>query len=289
MPHQSLSASPVKVNQGPHEWDVRKERAVPTQIHIRREFFPRFGFSAKMSSRDLVAGCIWQPSTHSCGIVTVTQVTRMSSKEVSPEAMTVVKDESFEPEGPATVWTASAAHFTRWCDGESSALDDLVKVMTPVLWHVVRSYRLPHDVAEDVIQTTWLALVRRREAILDGAAVGGWLTTTARREAWRVSKTDSRVTPTEDESIAVRLPRQRSAEQAAVLNDEQARLWAAVLTLDDRCQRLLRIVAFEHRPDYGRVAEQLEMPVGSIGPTRGRCLAKLKSALMAAQFSEELT
>ncbi len=217
------------------------------------------------------------------------QATRMSSKGVCPESMNFIEDEPLEPEGPATVWTVAAAHFGRWCDGDATALDDLVRVMTPVLWHVVRSYRLPHELAEDVIQTTWMALVRRREAIVDGAAVGGWLTTTARREAWRLSKSDSRLMPTEDEAIAARLPRQRSAEQAAVLNDEQERLWAAVQTLDDRCQRLLRIVAFEHRPDYGRVAEQLDMPVGSIGPTRGRCLAKLKSALAAAAFSEELT
>lgn len=215
--------------------------------------------------------------------VTVTQAMRTSHK-----SMTSASDDLQDPDGPATVWTISADHFGRWCDGDAAALDDLVRVMTPVLWHVVRSYRLPHDVAEDVIQTTWMALVRRRDAIVDGAAVGGWLTTTARREAWRVSKADSRATPTDDEEIAPHLPRQRSAEQAAVLNDEQERLWAAVRTLDDRCQRLLRIVAFEHRPDYGRVAEQLNMPVGSIGPTRGRCLAKLKSALAAAAFSEEL-
>jgi RNA polymerase sigma factor (sigma-70 family) len=200
--------------------------------------------------------------------------------------------ESMTPDGsdqPSTVWAQASDHFGRWRAGDASGLDDLVRVMTPVLWHVVRSYRLPHDVAEDVIQTAWTALVRRREAIEEGAAVGGWLTTTARREAWRVSRVESRTSAADDEEMALRLPRQRSAEHAAVLNDEQARLWAAVTTLDDRCQRLLRIVAFEHRPDYGRVAEQLDMPVGSIGPTRGRCLAKLKAALTDAAFSEELT
>lgn len=194
-----------------------------------------------------------------------------------------------ESDQPATVWAQASVHFGRWCAGEASALDDLVRVMTPVLWHVVRSYRLPHDVAEDVIQTAWTALVRRREAIEDVAAVGGWLTTTARREAWRVSRVEARTTPADDEQLSLRLPRQRSAEQAAVLNDEQARLWAAVTTLDDRCQRLLRIVAFEYRPDYGRVAEQLDMPIGSIGPTRGRCLAKLKAALADAAFCEGLS
>ena len=78
----------------------------------------------------------------------------------------------------------------------------------------------------------------------------------------------------------MRLPSQRSAEQDAVEHDEQDRLWLAVDTLNERCQRLLRIVAFEHRPDYSQVAAALDMPVGSIGPTRSRCLAKLRSALV---------
>lgn len=194
-----------------------------------------------------------------------------------------------DEDNPGRVWSDAARCFSAWSDGEPHGLDDLVRVMTPVLWHVVRSYRLPQDVAEDVIQTTWLALVRRRDAILDPAAVGGWLTTTARREAWRLTRNGSRLTPTEDEDIAFRLPRQRSAESTAVEADESARLWAAVGTLPERCQRLLRIVAFENRPDYGRVASELNMPVGSIGPTRGRCLQKLKVVLKDAAFAEEVT
>ncbi len=166
-------------------------------------------------------------------------------------------------------------------DGDPGGLDDLVRVMTPVLWHVVRAYRLPSDTAEDVVQSTWLALVRRRDSINDAVAIGGWLTTTARREAWRVGQKAGRDIPVEDQEFAVRLPTQRSAEHAAVENDEQDRLWLAVGTLNERCQRLLRIVAFEHRPDYGQVAAASDMPVGSIGPTRSRCLAKLRVALMA--------
>jgi RNA polymerase sigma factor (sigma-70 family) len=217
--------------------------------------------------------------------VTVTRVRRMSEKSMTRTEPDVDADSG----RPADVWRQASSEFARWNDGDPAALEGLVRVMTPVLWHVVRSYRLPQDAAEDVIQTTWLALVRRRSAILDGVAVGSWLTTTARREAWRVSRISSRDRPTDDEQISLRLPVQRSAEQAAVDSDEQGRLWAAVQTLDSRCQKLLRIVAFEHRPDYGRVAEQLDMPVGSIGPTRGRCLAKLKSALAGAAFSEEVT
>lgn len=181
---------------------------------------------------------------------------------------------------PDDVWSASAQSFGDWVAGDSVALDRLVAAMTPVLWHVVRSYRLAEDVAEDVIQTTWLALVRRRDAIKEPAAVGGWLTTTARREAWRVSRNGNKAIAVEDEQLAVRLPQQRSAEMSAVEIDESRELWKAVDELPERCRRLLRIVAFENRPDYAKLATELGMPVGSIGPTRGRCLAKLRVALM---------
>jgi RNA polymerase sigma factor (sigma-70 family) len=178
------------------------------------------------------------------------------------------------------VWPRATAGFNRWVAGDAGGLDDLVAVMTPVLWHVVRSYRLSESAAEDVIQSTWLALVRRRASIVDAVAIGGWLTTTARREAWRVAQSNDRTMPVADEVLEPRVPTQRSAEDAAMQHDEGDRLWAVVDGLPERCRRLLRIVAFENRPDYRELASDLGMPVGSIGPTRGRCLAKLRVALM---------
>jgi RNA polymerase sigma factor (sigma-70 family) len=180
---------------------------------------------------------------------------------------------------PDDVWAQAAAAFGRWADGDAVALDELVGVMTPVLWHVVRAFRLPTEGAEDVVQTTWLALVRSRDRIADPVAIGGWLTTTARREAWRVAKASGRALPTEDEELARRLPDEGSAEAAVVQGDGDARLWDAVDRLSERCRQLLRIVAFEHRPDYTKIATELGMPVGSIGPTRGRCLQKLRALI----------
>lgn len=198
-------------------------------------------------------------------------------------------DEAADRPGPGQLWDDAAACFQRWLDGDAAGLDDLVRLMTPVLWHVVRAYRLTQEGAEDVVQTTWLALVRRREAINDPKAVGGWLTTTARRESWRVCQKAGRDIPTEDVDVEPRLPQQRAAEAEAVEHDEADRLWQAVATLSERCQRLLRIVAFEHRPDYKVVSEQLDMPVGSIGPTRSRCLAKLRDALGGDTFLGEVS
>lgn len=176
-------------------------------------------------------------------------------------------------------WESAAAMFVRWREGDKRAMDELVRLMSPALWHVVRAYGLDHALAQDVVQTTWLTLVRRHETILDAQAVSGWLTMCARREAWRVGKQQRRADPTEDESLEHHLPVHESAEQTATTNDASRRLWSAVATLNERCQRLLRIVAFEDRPDYARIAEDLAMPVGSIGPTRQRCLAKLRAAL----------
>jgi RNA polymerase sigma factor (sigma-70 family) len=119
--------------------------------------------------------------------------------------------------------------------------------------------------------------VKARASIQEPAAVGGWLTTTARREAWKVAKAHGRALPVEDDELARRLPEEGSAEAEVMRRDTDDRLWAAVERLSERCQALLRIVAFEHRPDYTQIAADLGMPVGSIGPTRGRCLQKLRA------------
>jgi len=178
-----------------------------------------------------------------------------------------------------TVWDVSAQAFRRWQAGDTAALDDLVRALTPVLWHVVRAVGLDQSAAEDVVQVTWLTLVRKKDSVHDPQAVASWLTTTARREAWRVSRTQVRMVPVADEVIERRTPDLNSAESHVIDTDEGNRLWACVQQLDARCQRLLRAVAFDHRPDYAGIADELSMPIGSIGPTRGRCLAKLKKLL----------
>lgn len=187
-------------------------------------------------------------------------------------------DAAVESVEPAR-WERAAALFVRWREGDSRAMDELVRLMTPTLWHIVRAYGLDAALAEDVVQTTWLTLVRRHESVVDPQAISGWLTMCARREAWRVGKLHGRVDATETDALEARLPVHESAEQTAVAGDTSRRLWRAVAGLNERCQRLLRIVAFEDRPDYARIAHDLAMPIGSIGPTRQRCLAKLRASL----------
>jgi len=185
------------------------------------------------------------------------------------------------PGGPTSsaLYDAATDAFRRWRTGEDPALDDLVRIMSPVLWHVVRATGLDREATEDVVQNTWLTLVRSADSVRDAQAITRWLCTAARREAWRISKSATRLRPVEDDVLAARLPEASSPESEVVTNDENALLWEALTRLPERCQKLLRIVAWEPRPDYSSVAQSLEMPIGSIGPTRRRCLDKLRLEL----------
>jgi RNA polymerase sigma factor (sigma-70 family) len=183
--------------------------------------------------------------------------------------------------GPTSsaLYDAATDAFRRWRNGEEPALDDLVRLMSPVLWHVVRATGLGRETTEDVVQNTWLTLVRSADSVRDPQAITRWLCTAARREAWRVGKSAARTRPVEDDVLASRMPDEASPESEVVTHDQNAQLWQALTRLPERCQKLLRIVAWEPRPDYSSVAESLEMPVGSIGPTRRRCLDKLRLEL----------
>jgi RNA polymerase sigma factor (sigma-70 family) len=189
-----------------------------------------------------------------------------------------------EAPGPTSsaLYDVATDAFRRFRDGDESALDDLVRVMSPVLWHVVRACGLDKETAEDVVQNTWLTLVKGADSVRDPQAITRWLCTAARREAWRVSKAATRTRPVEDEVLDARMPVQTSPESEVVAHDENSLHWAALGRLPERCQKLLRIVAWEPRPDYNSVAAGLQMPVGSIGPTRRRCLDKLRVELGGA-------
>jgi RNA polymerase sigma factor (sigma-70 family) len=180
---------------------------------------------------------------------------------------------------PETLASRAARLFADFRSGDEAKMAELVGLLTPILWHTVRAQRLDREAAEDVLQTVWLALVRSAESIKDAQAVLQWLIVAARREAWRVVKRSDRVEPTEFDDDDVVAPPLDGPEEVALRSDAEGRLWQHIARLSERCQALLRVIAFADRPDYASVAEALGMPVGSIGPTRGRCLAKLREQL----------
>jgi RNA polymerase sigma factor (sigma-70 family) len=164
--------------------------------------------------------------------------------------------------------------------GDRPALDEIVRELSPVLWRVARSQGLDADTAADVVQTTWLELLGRIGEIRSPQALTSWLVTTARRESWRL-KDRARRTSGPAEVLDV-LPDPGPAPDHDVLVEERDRsLHNAFRLLPERCRRLLSVLAQVDRPDYAVVSEALGMPHGSIGPTRGRCLAKLRDLLLA--------
>jgi RNA polymerase sigma factor (sigma-70 family) len=164
-------------------------------------------------------------------------------------------------------------------EGSEDALGQIVTELSPLLWQVARSAGLDSGDAEDVLQTIWMRLVAHLNDIHDSTALSGWLVTATRREAWRVRAAVRKQLPA-DQGLLDELPdRGPGSEEQVIADDQRRALWQAIGQLSRRCQELLRIIAFAPRPDYAAVAGALGMPVGSIGPTRGRCLAKLRALL----------
>ena len=122
---------------------------------------------------------------------------------------------------------------------------------------------------------------RTSAGIRDPERLGGWLATTARRECLRCLRTSGRSIPVDDDSVFDRAGTEPAPElDAGLLRDERdTGLWRAFARISDRCQRLLRILTADPPPSYEDVSETLEMPIGSIGPTRQRCLDRLRSEL----------
>jgi RNA polymerase sigma factor (sigma-70 family) len=180
----------------------------------------------------------------------------------------------------ASLATRAGRLFADYRAGDSSKMSDLVRLLTPILWHTVRASRLDTATAEDVVQTVWLALVRKADTIGEPLAVLQWMVVTAKREAWRVARTQAKIRP-EDLEANPSTDRDHaySVEDEVVRDDVQSRLWHHISQLPERCRALLRVIAFADRPDYADLAKALDMPQGSIGPTRGRCLAKLRLSL----------
>ncbi|GIH17630.1 RNA polymerase sigma factor [Rugosimonospora africana] len=166
-------------------------------------------------------------------------------------------------------------------DGSREALHQIVAELTPLLWHVARAQGLDAAMCDDVVQTTWLSLLRNLDQIRSPEALRAWLVTVVRREARRVGGVGVRERPVAVDSLESVPDDGRPFDELLMEGERGTALWRAVRQLSQRCQELLRVVAFVERPDYESVAAALGMPRGSVGPTRGRCLAKLRNLLMS--------
>lgn len=159
--------------------------------------------------------------------------------------------------------------------GDSRAWSTIVGRYERLVWSVVRSYRLDTAAASDVCQTVWLRLVENCERIRQPERLHAWLCATARNEALRTVRTQKRTIPSDFEYDIVDdlLP----DLDAGLLKDERLELLVAGFSeLEPDCQQLLRLLVADPPLDYDTIAELIGRPKGSIGPTRARCLEKLR-------------
>jgi RNA polymerase sigma factor (sigma-70 family) len=166
--------------------------------------------------------------------------------------------------------------------GDQAAFDELVERFAPLVWRIARSYRLSTADAGDVSQTTWLRLVEALDRIREPERLGAWLVTTAKREALATIRRRDRLVPDADLSAVEPEVPGRVPSVAPTGSDglEAAETRVAVLeawaTLPERCRGLLTLLLADPPVPYEEISASLTMPIGSIGPTRQRCLARLR-------------
>jgi RNA polymerase sigma factor (sigma-70 family) len=188
--------------------------------------------------------------------------------------------------------TGVADMVRRAADGDRGAWEVIVEDFSGLLWSVCRGYRLSQADAAEVVQTVWLRLLENLGRIREPEHLGGWLTTTARRESLRQLRLRGHELLTDDEtrfsgtSVSPgSLSPGDDPVEAALRDDRDQRLWRAFEGLPERCRRLLRLLVVL-TPPYTEVAAEMDMPVGSIGPTRARCLDRLRRLLHAEDPSD---
>lgn len=159
---------------------------------------------------------------------------------------------------------------------DQAAWDQLVARFGGRMWAVARAFGLSPADAADAVQGAWLRLVESLDTIREPDRVGAWLITTTKHEAARLSRR-SRGGPGPEEDV----PDLTAPDPAAAVVDADygRHVWQRLDLLGEPCRSLLRLCALYPDARYAQIALRLELPVGSIGPTRARCVSRLRALL----------
>lgn len=177
-----------------------------------------------------------------------------------------------------------AALIARCRRGDATAWEALVARYQRLVFAIARRAGFDEHGAADVFQTVFARLLQSLPRIQDPTRLQAWIVTTAKREALlqlgRSRRTVSLTPETEGDDAAEWDPPDESPLPEQVLEDIQQldRLRAGLEQLDERCRRLLRMLFApeDEAMKYDAIARAMGMEVGSIGPTRARCLGKLR-------------
>jgi RNA polymerase sigma factor (sigma-70 family) len=174
----------------------------------------------------------------------------------------------------------------RVCDGDQEAWNEIVDRYSPLVWAICARFQLSRTDTDDVGQGVWLMLVENIRNLRQPAALPGWLATTTRNECLRVLRTARRYDPDglPADDLMPRDSGERAIEEDLIEAELNVALRAAFAELQPACHELLSLLISDPPPSYADVGAALGMPVGSIGPTRARCLERLRRSPHLAGF-----
>ena len=180
-------------------------------------------------------------------------------------------------EGP--VRSEAASLVIQAASGDQGAWSRLLDHYARLVWAVTRSFRLSDSDAADVSQMVWLRLLEHIHRV-DPERVGAWLVVTTRRECLRVLAFRKRVLLTYESAAFEGVPGDQPELDADLLADERAvDVRRALESLPDRWQQLMGMLMADPPAPYAEISATIGIPIGSIGPIRGRCLQKLRLLL----------
>jgi RNA polymerase sigma factor (sigma-70 family) len=181
-----------------------------------------------------------------------------------------------EAERRRAVRAAESERLVRAAARDTTAWNALIERFAKLVRGVARAHRLAPHHADDVEQNTWLKLFEHLDRLRDPANVGAWLHTTATRESLRLIRDAARERPTDVDVLTDR--QDASAPEGRLADiDRRAALSEALAGLSERDRALLQMLFADDEPSYAEISVALDMPVGSIGPTRARVLERLRA------------
>jgi RNA polymerase sigma factor (sigma-70 family) len=167
--------------------------------------------------------------------------------------------------------------------GDFQAWNRLVDQYARLIWSITAKFKLAEGDAADVVQTTWMRLIEHIDRIEHPARVGSWLASTARNECLRhVAARKRIVLVREDGDFDGADYREPEIDEALLANERAQDVRDAMAHLPPQWQRLMELLMADPPMSYAEISDELGLPIGSIGPTRGRCLAKLRVLLEAS-------
>lgn len=177
--------------------------------------------------------------------------------------------------------------------GDATAWEELVRRYQRLIYSIPRRAGLDADLADEVFQQVFTTLIEHLDRLEQPGRIGAWLATTTRHESWRVSRRARATQPIgqrveNDDGVADIPDKALLPDEVLIQMELQHAVRTALTTLDERCCTLLTLLFYATpTPPYDEIAATLGTSLGSIGPTRARCLQKLRKILDEHMLNDE--